>query len=159
MVDAFAVVAVLLLLAGVVGSVVPLLPGPVLSLVGVYLYWWSTGFGAPGAGVVVALTLVGLLAVVADQFAGALSARVGGASWLTTGVAAVVGLLALLVTGPVGMLLGVALTVFLLEFYRTRDVARGLETSLYATVGLLASAAVQLLLTVTMLVTFLVAIQ
>jgi uncharacterized protein YqgC (DUF456 family) len=147
--------ALALLLVGIVGSVTPLVPGPLLSVVGVCLYWWSTGFGEPGALFVAAVLLVGLGAFLVDWLAGAISSKAGGASTTSAVVAAVVGVLAFFVAGPLGIVLGVALAVFATEFYLSGDLRTGVRASLYATVGLLASSVVQLLVTVAILVGFL----
>lgn len=147
--------ALALLLGGVLGSVVPLLPGVPLSLAGVYLYWWATDFGDPGLLFVVGATLVGLAAVVAEYAGGAMSAKAGGGSMWSAVAAALVGFVALFVTGPVGMLVAVALATFAVELYRTRDVEHGARTAALALVGLLASAVFQLLVTGTLLVGFL----
>lgn len=158
MVDPIAVVAVVFLLAGVLGSVLPLLPGAPLSLVGVYLYWWNSGYADPGPIVLVGLTALGLLAVAAEYAGGAVSARFGGASNRTVVLATVVGIVAFFVTGPLGLLAGVAGTVFASEFYRHRDVEASLRAAAYATVGVFASNVVQVLLTATMLVAFALAV-
>ncbi|WP_440008025.1 DUF456 family protein [Halomicrococcus sp. SG-WS-1] len=148
-------VAVALLVVGVVGSVAPLVPGVPLSLSGVYLYWWSTDFGAPGLAFVATATVVGAAAFAADYFGGAAAARAGGASRLSAVVAAVVGVVALLLTGPVGMLVGVTGAVFAVEAVRTRNARQGLRSGVYAAVGMLASALVQFLVTAAVLVGFL----
>ncbi|MFB6298344.1 MAG: DUF456 family protein [Salinirussus sp.] len=140
-----------LLVGGLAGSVLPVLPGPLLSLAGVYLFWWGTGFADPGLVVLVALTVAGGLGVVVDLFGAALGARAGGASTATTAVAAVVGVVLLFVAGPVGVVVGVAGTVFAVEFYRNRDAAESLAAAVAATVGVLASAAVQVLLALSIL--------
>lgn len=156
MVDLVTAGAVALLVLGVVGSVVPLLPGPVLSLAGVWGYWWLTG--RPGPVLLAALTLVGVVAVVVDYLAGAVSAKAGGASLLSSVAAGVVGLVALLFTGPLGLVVGVVGTVFLVEFVRSDDAGTSARTAVRTALGLLASAVVQLLLTATMLVAFLVVV-
>ncbi|EMA50291.1 DUF456 domain-containing protein [Halococcus thailandensis] len=152
MVDIAVLAAVGLGVLGVVGSVVPLVPGTLSSLVGVYLYWWASGYTEPGPLLLAALTVVGVLALVADYFGGAVSARAGGASMVTTTLAAIVGIALFFVVGPLGIVLGVAGTVFVVEFYRHRNPERSLRAALYAAVGVLASTVVQLLVTVTMLV-------
>ncbi|SEO71169.1 hypothetical protein SAMN04487948_104308 [Halogranum amylolyticum] len=154
--ELLALVALALLVVGVVGSVVPLLPGALCSLVGVYLYWWVSGYTAPGPFVLVGLTLVGLVALVVDYFSGPIAARAGGASLTTTAVAAVVGFALFFVAGPFGILLGIAGTVFAVEFVRNDDVDASLRTAAYATVGVLASSAVQVVLTAAMLAVMLV---
>ncbi|WP_254544234.1 DUF456 domain-containing protein [Halomarina pelagica] len=149
--EAVLLAAFALLVLGVVGTVVPLLPGALLSLAGVYLYWWGTGYADPGPAVLAALTLVGVFAVAVDYFGGAIAARSGGASWWTTALAATAGVLLLLVSGPLGLLVGCAGTVFLLEYGRHRNPREGAKTALYATVGVLASAVVQALLALSIL--------
>ena len=154
MVDLVAVLAVGFLLVGVVGAIVPGVPGPLASLAGVYLYWWHSGFADPGIVLLLALTAIGVLALVADYASGVVSARVGGASFRTTLVAGAVGLALLFVAGPVGTILGVVATVFVLEVRRHRDPARGARTAAVVVLGMLGSAVVQVLLTTTMLVAF-----
>ena len=155
MAEPLAIVALGLLVVGIVGSVVPLLPGPLVSLAGVLLYWWQSGYAEPGSFLLVALVIVGLVAVVAEYFAGAVSARAGGASTVTTLLAAIVGVVLFFVAGPIGIVLGVGGTVFAVEFYRHQDPEQSLRTAIYAAVGMLASTVVQALLTVTMLVAML----
>lgn len=156
MVDPVVVIAVGLLAVGVIGSVVPLVPGALASLAGVYLHWWQSGFAEPGLPLLAGFTLVGLVTLFVDWFGSAIGAGAGGASRRTTMVAAVVGVLLLLVTGPAGFLAGIAGTVFALEYYQHRDARQGARAAGYATVAALASTAVQLLLTGAMLVAFLV---
>jgi uncharacterized protein YqgC (DUF456 family) len=153
--DPLFLVAVALLLAGVVGSVVPVVPGAGLSLVGIYLYWWSSSYAVPGLAVLAAFTLVGAAAIVADQFGGALAAGAGGASMKTTALASVISIPLLFVAGPVGLVLGIAGTVFAAEFYRTRSAGRGARAAAFAAVGVLGSAVVQLVVTLSLLVGFL----
>lgn len=148
-------IALALLLLGIVGSVTPMVPGPLLSVAGVCLYWWSTGFGEPGTLFVAAVVIVGVGAFLVDWLAGAISSKAGGASTTSAVVAAVVGVLAFFVAGPLGIVIGVALAVFATEYYLHRDLRTGVRASLYATAGLLASSVVQLLVTVAILVGFL----
>ena len=144
-------VTVLLLVAGVVGSILPGLPGAGFSIAGVLFYWWQSGFSRPGVLVLAALLGLGGLALLADWFGGAAAARAGGASTTTTIAAAVVGLLLLFVAGPLGVVVGIGGTVFALEYRATGDVDASAQAALYTTVGMLASAAVQALLTGAML--------
>ena len=149
-------VALGLAAVAVIGAALPLLPGGALSVVAVLLYWWSTGYAAPSTALVVVLVAVGLLTMVVDYFGGAIAARAGGASALTTAAAVVVGLLLLFVAGPIGFVAGVAATVFAVEFAQHADAEASGRVALYATVGVLASTAVQILLTGTILVALVV---
>lgn len=142
---ALVVLAFLLLVAGVVGSLVPQVPGALLSLAGVYTYWYATG--EPGVGLLVALTLVGVLTWVVDFAGGAIAARAGGASNATALLAGAVGVVLFFLTGPLVMILGVAATVFAVEFYRQQDARKGARAALVTTAGMLASSVAQALLT------------
>lgn len=155
MVETAFALAVALLVGGVIGSIVPLVPGAALSLVGIYGYWWASGYAEPGSIFLVAATVLGLFTLGLDYLAGALSARASGASWRTTAIAAVVGFALLVTTGPVGMLLGVAGAVFALEFDRSGDLEASVRVACYTTLGTLASEAIQVLLTSALLVGFL----
>lgn len=157
-VDLVVILAVVLLIAGVVGSVVPLIPGAFLSLGGVYLYWWHTGYTDPGTIVLVALTLVGIVTLLVDWLAGAIAAKVSGASTRTTAAAGIVGALLFLVAGPVGVLLGIAGTVFVIESAGGTSTDRSLKIAISTTLGVMASALVQALLTFSILVAMLLVI-
>lgn len=151
-VDVLVVLVVVLLLGGVVGSVIPGLPGALLSLVGVSLYWWHTGYADPGPLWFVILTLAGVTAIGFDLLGGAVATRAGGGSSRSTAAAGIVGLLLFFVAGPFGVLVGVAGTVFLLELLGGGTTSESLRTAAYATAGVLASALVQLLVTISILV-------
>lgn len=153
-VEAAWLVAVGLLLAGVIASVLPG-PGPALSLAGVLGYWWATGYTSPGTVALVGLVLLGVLGLAADWLAGPIGAKAGGASTRTIAIAGLVGFALLFVLGPLGVLVGVAGTVFLLELWETGDPRGSLRAAGAATVAVLGSALAQLLLTVGMLVGFL----
>ncbi len=155
MVDFLTIVALTLLVGGVLGSVLPLLPGPLLSVTGVLTYWYSTGYTRPGVLAVGGLVGIGLVAFVFDLVAEVVSAKAGGASTGTALLAGGVGIVLAFMAGPLGLLVGIAGTVFLLEYREHGDPEVGLRTAGYTTVGVLTSAAVQVLVTGTVLVVML----
>jgi hypothetical protein len=146
--------ALLLLSAGVVASVLPAVPAGLLSLAGVYGYWVLTGFADPGLLLLLSFTAVGVTAVGVEQFAPVVSATAGGASLRTSALSGVVGLVLFAVTGPVGILLGVVGTVFTLEYHETGDPEASAAAATTTILGMLASAGVLLLLTLSLLVGF-----
>lgn len=154
-VEAVWLAALVLLLAGILGSVLPGLPGPALSLAGVLAYWWATGYTSPGPLALAGLVGIGLLGLAADWLAAPLGAKAGGASTRTTAVAGVVGFALLFVLGPLGVIIGVAGTVFLLELRASGDPRGSLRAAGATTVAVLGSALAQLVVTGTMLVGFL----
>ncbi|MFB6114698.1 MAG: DUF456 family protein, partial [Candidatus Nanohalobium sp.] len=81
-----------LLILGVVGAFLPMMPGALLSLAGLSVYWWSTGFTQPHIPIVLLLYMTGLTALIFDPFAGAIGSKAGGASDKTVHAAAIAGL-------------------------------------------------------------------
>lgn len=154
-VDLVVIVAFGLLVAGVVGSVLPALPGALLSLAGVFLYWWHTGYTDPSLLWLVLLTIAGLAAIVFDWVGGAVATKASGGSTRSTAAAGVVGSLLFFVAGPFGVIVGVAGTVFVLEYVGGKSTSASVRTAAYATAGMLASVVVQLLVTLSMLVAML----
>ncbi|KAB1188070.1 MULTISPECIES: DUF456 domain-containing protein [Haloferax] len=152
--DLFFWFALALLVLGVAGSILPFLPGAILSVIGVLVYWWSSGFSEPSLLALFGLLLVGVIAIVTDYGAGVIAARVGGASTRTSIIAGVVGFILLFVFGPLGLVLGVAGTVFVIEYLEHEDAEQSSRRALYTTIGVLASSAVQVLLTASILVGF-----
>lgn len=97
------ILCVLLILAGLAGTVLPALPGTALILAGIFVGAWIDDFTRVGAGT---LTVIGVLAVLAwalDYVAGLLGARKAGASRLAL-LGAAVGTVAGLLMGLVGVL-------------------------------------------------------
>ena len=143
--DLLVAVAFALLVLGVFGSVLPLLPSGALSLAGVLVYWWQTG--QPGPLLLAALVGIAVLAVLVDWLAGFVGARASGVDTRTSVLAGLVGFVLLFPGGPLGLLLGVAGTVFAFEYRENQDVEASARQAAYATVGVVASAAMQVVLT------------
>jgi uncharacterized protein YqgC (DUF456 family) len=154
MIDAVVAVALVLLVAGVVASVVPGVPAGLLSLAGVYVQFFFDGMRL---WLLLSFTVVGVLAVVVDLFGGAIAGRARGASKGTTLLAAVAGLLLFFVLGPIGVLLGMFATVFVLEIRRDdREFEQAWDNAVWATLGMLASGVAVFLLVASMLAGYVV---
>ena len=100
-------IALLLMLVGLAGAVLPLLPGLPLVLAGVYLYALATGLAAGvGLGHLVVYTLIGGAAILLSSLANLWGVRAAGDS--RAGVlGAMLGLLVgLVLGGPIGLLVG-----------------------------------------------------
>lgn len=152
----FLILAILLLVLGVVGSFTPALPGALLSGAGILVYWWSTGYTEPGTIFLILTAVLTITALLIDWFAGAITAKIGGASNKTSfmaGVAGVIGFIFL--GGPVGVLIAVGGTVFLREYLRHGNMNKARKAGIYSAIGFLASAFMQVLITSALLIGFL----
>ena len=125
-----------------------------LLLVVTALVGWSSTHTRVRIALLIALVLLGVLAVAADLTAEVVSARAGGASLTTSLIAGGLGVILFALAGPAVALLAVVADVFLLEYRRHRDAARGARAAGVLVLGMLGSAVVQVLLTGSMLAAF-----
>lgn len=153
--DAIWWVVLLLMAVGLVGTVVPVLPGIVLVFAGALLYAVSTGFAPIGVGHLVVYGALTLLAVALDALANLLGARLFGASkWGLLG--ALLGMVVgLLVGGPLGLVLGPLLGAAALELLAHRSLRRALRSGVGTAVGFVLGTAVELALALAIVVSFL----
>lgn len=145
-------VAFALLVLGVVGTVIPFVPGGLLSVGGVLTYWHASGYQRPGLLLLVVLVGTGLLALVVDWFGGAIGAKTGGASIPHAVAASAVGVIGLFTGGPLGLIVGVVGTIYILEYRERGHSEETMRIAVAAGIGVLASAVVQVLLTGSVLV-------
>lgn len=139
-----------LLIAGIVGSIVPMMPGAAFSLIGIGVYFFATE--DPSLLFTVFAALTGLFAMATDWFAGSIAAKYGGASNKTSLMAGIAGVFGFIfLGGPIGLALTVAATVFIREYMIHGDSGKGSKTAIYATIGVLGSAVVQIFLTASIL--------
>jgi uncharacterized protein YqgC (DUF456 family) len=155
MVSPLAILAFALLVAGVVGSVTDRIPGPVLSLAGVYTYWAAGGLPTPSLLLLGALTVIGLLALFGDVVGDAIASRVGEVSEFTATIAGVVGSVLYPVFGPLGLVLGTVVATFLVEFLRQGDARSGVAAVVAVLVRSVAARVIRTLFTLVMLVAML----
>ena len=99
------VLAVLLVLVGIAGTILPALPGLPLVFAGMLLAAWAGDFQQVGVPMLVVLGLLTVFSLAVDFWATALGAKRVGASRLAI-VGAMVGTLAGLFFGPIGLLMG-----------------------------------------------------
>lgn len=114
------VLTLLIMLVGLFGLLIPVFPGTEIIWLTALGYGLLSGFDGLGAWLFAGITILGLLAAVADNLLINAGAVKGGASWksILAGIAA--GVFGTLFFPPFGGLVGAPLAVFLLEAYRRR---------------------------------------
>jgi uncharacterized protein YqgC (DUF456 family) len=148
------IVAFLLVAVGLMGTVLPALPGVPLVFLGLALAAWAEGFQYVGGGTLTVLGLMALLAYGVDLVAGALGAKKFGASRLAV-VGAALGTVAGLFLGLPGLVLGPFVGGAAGELYARRDLRQAGRAGLGAWLGLVVGGATKLALTFSMLAVFL----
>jgi hypothetical protein len=135
------ILSVILILLGLAGTVLPVLPGTVLVWGGIVLAAWIDDFTRVGMTTVVVITVLAVLAWALDYVAGLLGARKAGASKLAL-LGAAVGTVLGLFMGLVGVffmpLVGAAVGEYLARRDQTRAVKVGVATWVGIMLGLIA---------------------
>lgn len=133
--------SVLLIIAGVAGTILPALPGTALVLGGIVVAAWIDDFARVSAGTTVFIAVLAVLAWVLDYVAGLLGARRAGASTQAL-IGAAIGTVVGLFMGLVGVLfmplVGAAAGEYLAQRQHRRALKVGVATWLGMIVGLLA---------------------
>lgn len=158
MIDFFLALALLLMIGGVIGSFLPVIPGPLVSILGASIYFWSTGYSIPHPVIFSVIVLTGIFALGLDYLAGYLGADQSDASQKTAIAAGIASFLLFFVSGPIGILIGTGLTVLLRELMLGKDFEEASRSATYTTVAMLASVFAKVGLTLLMLILFLVSI-
>ena len=143
--DMFWLLALILVIVGIVGTVVPGLPGPILVFAGVLLAAWGDGFARIGAGTLILLALMAIAAYAVDFAASAIGVRLAGASTRAAAGAAL-GAVAGLFFGLPGLILGPFVGGVLGELTVRRSLPRAGRAGLAAWVGFVVGTALKLAL-------------
>jgi uncharacterized protein YqgC (DUF456 family) len=126
------ILAGLLMLVGLLGTVLPVLPDLPLVWVAALGYGLLIGWGNHGTLLFAFISLLGVIGILSELWVSGAGARRGGASFLSTLGGIGLGLAGLLVAGPVGLVVGMLAGTFVLEYVRHQDV----DLALRATLGI-----------------------
>ncbi|MBL1174968.1 DUF456 domain-containing protein [Pantanalinema sp. GBBB05] len=157
---------VAVMLIGIVGAVVPAIPGISLIAIATFVWMLATGFNSGVIAFAVAIVVLGL-GILVDFLAGYWGAKQAGASkWGQIGavVGMVIGILGLLPTVPLGgplspvlgIIIGSVLGAAIGEFLYRRDLVAAGKAALGIVVGTLVGNLIQAVLALATMIVFLV---
>jgi uncharacterized protein len=153
MTTALWIVAVLLIVVGVAGTVLPALPGIPLIFGGVLLAAWIDDFQRIGTWTLVVLAVLAAIGVAVDYVAAAISAQRVGASRQGI-VGAAIGTLAGIFTGLWGLVFMPLVGAAIGEFIAHKDALRAGKVGVATWFGLLVGTAVKIAVAFTMIGVF-----
>lgn len=148
------VVTAILMLAGLLGTIVPMVPGVPLILAGALLYGIVDGFQTVGWPTLAVLGLLTLIAVSADLWASSAGAKMGGASGCAVVLGMIGGIVGFLIFSLPGAILGAMLCVVLTEVARQNDWKKALKAGSGWLAGWVLSTLLQAGIGVSMIVLF-----
>ena len=144
-----------LMIAGLIGCIIPILPGPFLVLGGALVYAWYTDFTVISWTVIGVLSVFALLSQLLDYLASMIGAKKFGAGkWGMIG-ALVGGVVGLFSAGVFGIILGPFIGAIIFEMIAGKDFRSSLKIGVGTLVGFLGGAVGKVIIAVTMIVIFL----
>jgi uncharacterized protein YqgC (DUF456 family) len=153
--DTIALIATLLvMLLGLVGIVLPLIPGTVLIFLAALGYALAEGFQAVGWPTLIVLGVLTAVATTADLWASSAGAKIGGASGWSVVAGLIGGLIGLIVFSLPGAILGAILGVLVVEIVRAKDWRQALKAGGGWAIGWALSTVLQLGIGLTMTAIF-----
>ena len=151
------VVAGLLILVGLLGTVLPVLPGLPVMFAGMWLAAWNDGYTRIGTGTLVLLGVLTVVSIAVDVFASLIGAKRVGASRKALWGAAIGGLLGVFFGLP-GLLLGPFLGAVGGEMADGRSRREAMKVGAGTWVGIAVGAALKVALAFAMLGVFALAL-
>src|SRR3989338_8087403 len=156
---AWTILSGLLILIGMAGTVLPLLPGPPVSLAGLILYGFVTDFEKVGITGIIVFSSLTLLTILFDIFGPALAAK----GYKSTGYGVMGALLGaifgVILLGPLGAFLGPFLGAFLGEILAPKaELHTALRTAWAAFVGIIIGTLFKLAVTLSMAAYFVISL-
>ena len=151
------VLCVLLIVAGLAGTVLPALPGPLLVLAGIALGAWIDDFQRVGGWTLGFVALLAVAAWVLDHLAGVMGAQRAGASRLAL-LGAAIGTVAGLFMGLVGVLFMPLVGAAAGEYLDRREHGRALQVGVGTWIGIMLGLLAKVVLSVMMVGVFVAAL-
>lgn len=154
--DSFGIVLIALaMVVGIVGTILPFLPGLPIVWAAALVYGVVEGFGPVGWVCFAIITALGISGMVAAFVVPQRRVQGGGAPFSTTVVGVIGGVIGFFVIPVIGIVIGAVLGVLVAERMRTQDWGLAWASTKRAIVGFGLGALVQVLAGVLMMVTWL----
>jgi len=148
------VISIILFILGMIGTILPLLPGPALVYGGILIYGLMTKFESLNLYFFILEALVLLVTFLVDFISSAASTRRFGGS-KQAAVGAVIGtIFGLIILGPLGIVLGPFLGASAAELLRGIDIKQAIRSGFGSIVGVIGGTIFKLCAEVLMIVYF-----
>lgn len=150
--------AIILMLVGVAGTILPALPGVLLIFLTVAAYGWYEGFHTISAHYLVILAGLTLLSMLVHYLSAVWGARHYGSSKYGSWGAIIGMLLGIFIFPPLGIFIGAFLGALLGEYITCNQLEKAARAGLGTIVGLFSGMVFNLLLALGMFISFLVVV-
>jgi uncharacterized protein YqgC (DUF456 family) len=125
----FHVIILAVMLFGLLGLLIPILPGLIIIWVAALAYGLVEHFTWQSGVIFAGMTLIMLVGNVIDNFIMGASARKEGAPWIAIGLAMILGIAGSIILPPFGGLVAALLGLFVYEFIRLKDWRKAFQST------------------------------
>jgi len=153
------ILTAILMLTGLLGSVLPILPGAPLILLGAFIYAWHTDFVVITLGTLIVLLILTLFSQALDYVASVIGAKKFGGSRWGMGGAFLGGIIGLFLGGILGIIIGPFLGALIFELIHGRGMTASFKIGLGTLVGFLGGALGKVVIAMIMIGIFLIKIM
>lgn len=145
-----AAISLIFVFLGLIGSVMPFLPGPPLALIGLVIYGYAGDFQIVSLRAIIVFAALTLFSAVFDFAAPALFAKGYKASRYGMYGALLGGVFGAVLLGPLGIIAGPFAGGFVGEYYAVRNTKKAWRAAWAAFVGFVVGGLVKILITLSM---------
>ncbi len=139
----------LVLLPGLVGAVLPLLPSVPYMFIVALIFGYIDNFFSLNSTELLTLGALGLLSLLVDYSSGVLGAKYGGANTRSLGFGLLGLFIGIALFPPIGGIVGLFVGIFLAEYYRHQNRKRAIKAASGGLIGSLVGIAINLAIAVT----------
>ncbi len=144
-----------LLLPGIAGAVMPVLPSTPYMFIVALIYGFVVGFSALTGTELAILAALALVSLLIDYLSGVLGAKYGGAAARSLGVGMLGLIMGLILFPPLGGIIGLFIGIFIAEYYRHNNQERAVRAATSGLIGSLVGIGINLLIAVAFFALFL----
>ncbi len=145
--------AAILVLVGIAGTILPMLPGIPLVFVGLFIAAWLDGFAKVSVLTIIIIGLIALLALIVEFLASFITVKKAGASKYALWGAAIGGLIGFF-TGPLGLIIGTAVGAAIGELLAEKETSQATAVGIAAGLGFVVALVAKVVLLLIMLAIF-----
>jgi len=145
--------AAILVLVGIAGTILPMLPGIPLVFVGLFIDAWLDGFAKVSVLTIIIIGLIALLALIVEFVASFITVKKAGASKYALWGAAIGGLIGFF-TGPLGLIIGTAVGAAIGELLAEKETSQATAVGIAAGLGFVVALVAKVVLLLIMLAIF-----
>ncbi|MDD4169298.1 MAG: DUF456 domain-containing protein [Desulfotomaculaceae bacterium] len=152
------IIAVVFFTVGIIGTILPLLPGAPLIWLGMLIYGLFVKFDNLSWSFFVAQGLVVALVFLIDYLAGVVGTKHYGGSKAAIWGSVLGGLIGTILLGPFGLIIGPFIGAAAGEFYRKNDLEQAIHVGIGTLIGFLGGTVLKLAVEVLMIVWFFITV-